>query len=62
MLIFGRFGFSEMWVEGAAIATVIAGFTPPAIGAFLVFGRENNDRGPKRCPVTALTANCSREF
>jgi len=40
--IFGRFGFHEMGIAGAAIATVIAGFTPVVIYSFLVFGRKYN--------------------
>ncbi len=42
IFIFGKFGFPEMGVAGAAIATVIAGFTPLVIYGFLVFRREFN--------------------
>ncbi|PKL16873.1 MAG: MATE family efflux transporter, partial [Spirochaetae bacterium HGW-Spirochaetae-5] len=42
VFIFGHFGFPEMGITGAAIATVIAGFTPIVIYGVLVFGREHN--------------------
>jgi MATE family multidrug resistance protein len=42
IFIFGHFGFPEMGITGAAIATVIAGFTPIVIYGVLVFGREHN--------------------
>ncbi len=42
IFIFGHFGFPEMGITGAAIATVIAGLTPLVIYGFLVFGRKHN--------------------
>lgn len=39
-MIFGRWGFPEMGIAGAAWATVIAGFVAPAIFAVLYFGRR----------------------
>lgn len=36
-MIFGRWGFPEMGIRGAAWATVIAGFVAPSIFAFLYF-------------------------
>jgi MATE family multidrug resistance protein len=39
-LIFGRWGFPELGIRGAAIATVIAGFVGPAIQFALFFSRR----------------------
>lgn len=41
-MIFGRWGFPEMGIDGAAWATVIAGFVSPAILLALYFSRAND--------------------
>lgn len=41
-LIFGRWGFPEMGIRGAAIGTVVAGVVPPVILFALYFSRRVN--------------------
>ena len=41
-MIFGRWGFPEMGIRGAAWATVVAGFVGPAIMFAIYFGRKMN--------------------
>ena len=41
LMIFGHWGFPEMGIRGAAWATVISGFVPPAILYALYFSRAN---------------------
>lgn len=43
-LIFGRWGFPEMGIRGAAIGTVVAGVVPPAILFALYFSRHIHAR------------------
>ncbi len=40
-LIFGKFGFPKMGVEGAAIATVVSGLMPLIIYAVMIYSRKN---------------------
>ena len=44
IFIFGKFGFPQMGITGAAIATVIAGFSSPLIFCILIFSKKNNNK------------------
>ena len=50
-LIFGRLGFPEMGIKGAALATVISSVIPVAILFFLFLNRHHNQRYKSRSTI-----------
>ncbi len=51
VLIFGKLGFPEMGIAGAAIASVIAGWVSPGIMLVLFFSRRNDRRFSTRASL-----------